>query len=368
MKINHLYIHIPFCKYICSYCDFCKKYQKYYDKDHYLDLLDQELSLYPYLDQIKTIYIGGGTPSVLNGCQLEKLRTILEKHLDLNKVVEFSFEMNPDDIDHEYMKQLQILGVNRLSIGVQTMNDTILKILGREYTSSDVEHALGIANRYFDNISIDLMFNLPLQKLNDLTQCFTLLKQYKNIKHVSCYSLIVEPHTKLGNINYSYLPEDVESEWYTYLQKELANLGFEQYEISNWAISQEYESKHNLAYWYNQPYLAIGLSGSSYVDNYRFSNTCSYHEYEQLLNQHQVPVSEYEVLTHHDIVSDYLMLALRTRYGVSEKWMEKLDYDQTFFATINTRVVIKPEYYFISNELILKLLMKLEEIWQKSEF
>lgn len=363
--IKHLYIHIPFCKYICSYCDFCKKYVQHYNIDEYLDLLDQELSLYQDEFHLDTIYVGGGTPSTLNINQLNILKNIINKHTKLNDNYEFSFEANPDDITDEYAKALHQIGVNRLSIGVQTLNNDILKQLGREYQDQDVYHALDIASNYFDNISIDLMFNLKNQTLEDIDKAIELVNRYTSIKHISVYSLIVEDHTILGNQDYYNLDEDQESQVYKYIQNKLKNLGFNQYEISNWFRSNDYISKHNSCYWDNSEYVGIGLSASSYYKNYRYTNTRSYKDYLITITKKNNPIVDYEQLSNYDKIYYSIMLGLRTSRGINYDLVKDYISDINQFEIIDKNIRIKEDYYFISNEIIIDILIKLEESWQE---
>lgn len=363
--IKHLYIHIPFCKYICSYCDFCKKYVQHYNIDEYLDLLDQELSFYQDEFHLDTIYVGGGTPSTLNSDQLIKLRNIIDKHAKLNENCEFSFEANPDDITEDYAKILHQIGVNRLSMGVQTLNNDILKQLGREYDDQDVYDALDIASKYFDNISVDLMFNLKNQTSADLDTAIDLLNKYNGIKHISVYSLIVEDHTRLGNQNYYNLDEDEESQVYKYIQHRLNNLGFNQYEISNWSRNNEFISRHNSCYWDNSEYVGIGLSASSYYNNYRYTNTRSYKDYLTTITEKNNPVVEYEVVSNYDKIYYSIMLGLRTAKGINYEIVKDYISDINQFEIKDGRIRIKEDYYFISNEIIIDILIKLEESWQE---
>ncbi len=365
MKLNHLYVHIPFCKYICSYCDFCKKTQKYYDKQAYIDLLVAELLLYQKQYNLEinldTLYIGGGTPSVFKRDDLLYFYKHFLSLLTFKKDYEFSFEVNPDDITPQYCELLQQIGVNRLSIGIQSVNNHILQILNRPYTLNTVKRALKIASKYFDNISIDLMFNLPLQKQQDIDDSIALIKQFSCIKHISYYSLILEPHTKLALCNYQYLDEDQEANLYQNIQQQLQACGFYQYEISNWAKDKNYISKHNFAYWDDKYYLGLGLSASSYYDNYRFTNTCSYHNYQTNIKKQILKPYEITKLTPEDKLNDKIMLALRTKKGIPLTLVKNLESITPFFDIINNNIVIKDKYFFISNELIIKILLQLED-------
>lgn len=354
--IKHLYLHIPTCKYICSYCDFCKKYINSFDLDSYLDYLDMELAMYNQHFQLDTLFIGGGTPSTLSIKQLEKLASILHKYISFNNNYEFSFEANPDDLDKAYCQALKNIGVNRISIGVQTINDEILKILGRKHTNQDVITAISNASLYFDNISIDLMFNLPNQSMQDIKDAINLIDQFPKITHLSFYDLILEPHTKLYNQNYHYLDEEQEAIIYGFIQKQLEKKQFIQYEISNFSKHDQFPSKHNLAYWQNKQYIGIGLGGSSYYQDYRYTNTYSITQYKNRLKNQQFPIKEYELVNNNDYLEYQIMLGLRTSIGIEKNLINLNLIDEKYYNIGKETITIKPEYYFISNELILQVL------------
>lgn len=356
--IKHIYIHIPFCKYICSYCDFCKKYIKNQPVSEYLRALESEINM-TITDkiEIETLYIGGGTPSALEIENLKQLQQIIAKFFVFKPDYEFTFECNPDDINDEKMQILKQMGVNRLSIGVQIVNDTILQKLQRKHTTSDVEIGLEISKKYFNNISCDFIFNLPEQTKIDLDNSLRIISQY-NLSHVSYYGLILEENTILDTQIYQLQDEATEANWYHYLQKALIELGYFQYEISNYARGEQNVSKHNLAYWQQHEYYGFGLGASAYVNGTRITNTKSMQDYLQN------PLTRlcHDTITKEDELEEKILLNLRTRYGIEQTFMDKycLDYQNDYFEVINQNVRIKSEYLYLSNEIIVDLLIELE--------
>ena len=361
MKITSVYIHIPFCKYICSYCDFCKKYVKYYNVDEYLDLLEKEIEIYIKKPiEIKTLYIGGGTPSVLTIKQLKRLDKIINRFFVFKNNYEFSFEMNPDDINEEYLKELKKLKVNRISVGIQTLNNKILEELGREYNFNLIEKNIEILQKYFDNISLDFMFNLPFETKNDYDEIFNFIKNNQGIKNISFYSLILAENTKLFMKNYHYLTEDNEALVYEYIQKNLEKLGYLQYETSNFS-KKGYEAKHNFVYWRNQKYYGFGLGASGYYQNIRYQNVYSFNNYQKLVNRQKKPYHNYEEITDYIKKYETIMLGLRTNEGIDYDLVKKMKLDYEKCDIINNKLIIKNKYYFIQNEIIIDLLKQLEE-------
>ena len=262
METRSLYVHIPFCESICSYCDFCKVYYDQKQSDLYLQRLNEELS---QIEQhhLKTIYIGGGTPSALNDEQLEKLMSMLKTYS--LEVEEYCMEVNPESMDYYKLKILKKGGINRLSIGVQTFQDHLLKEIDRHHNTIQVKNIIKYAKEIgFDNISIDLMYGLPKQTKEDIQKDIEVL-QTLNLQHVSYYSLILEEGTILKYKNYQPLDEESEYQLTLFIDQELEKIGFEKYEISNYA-KQGYQSKHNLMYWYYNNYYGIGLGACSKID------------------------------------------------------------------------------------------------------
>lgn len=355
--IKHVYIHIPFCKYICTYCDFCKKYIKNQPIDAYLNALEREINssiLKPL--SVKTIYIGGGTPSALTIKQIKKLGQIIRTNFSFDEEYEFTFECNPDDVNNELIFELKQMGVNRISMGVQTINDERLVELKRKHTKADVENALELLQGNFTNVSCDFIFNLPNQTLAEIKDSITFIKKH-NLSHVSYYGLILEENTILDTTDYELKDEDVEADWYNYIQKELTELGYNQYEISNFAKSN-LASIHNLAYWQQKEYYGFGIGASGYVDNVRTTNTRALKDYLSDFSVDQIKTK----ITKADMVEEKIFLNLRTTKGIETSFLKEnnLNVDLTFFEEVGEYTRIKPKYLYESSELIVNLLVELE--------
>lgn len=350
------YIHIPFCKYICTYCDFCKKYIKYQDVDLYLESLKKEMSTLENNQKLTTLYIGGGTPSSLSVVQLEKLFNLIQEKFEFKENYEFTFECNPDDINKELMVLLKKFGVNRISIGMQTTNDKCLSLLKREHTKKDCQTAIDIASEYFNNISVDFIFNLPWQTEDDIIKDLKFIEQNSTIKNVSYYGLILENNTILQTQEYSLFDEDKEATIYYLIQKNLNELGYNQYEISNFA-KNGYPSIHNQVYWLGKEYYGFGLGASSYVDGVRKTNTSSIKDYNSQSNI----VIESEELD--QFAKDYekIFLSLRTTKGLDLKLIKKYDlqYEEEDFILEDGYIHIRPEKFYISTTIILNILNQL---------
>ena len=276
--IKAAYIHIPFCEHICHYCDFNKVFLKGQPVDEYLDALEKEMKLTLSLspsNELKSIFVGGGTPTALNVHQLEKLCNIIRDQLSFTENVEFTFEANPGDLSSEKLKILYDSGVNRLSFGVQTFNNDLLKKIGRTHEAKDVFHSVDAAKKIgFDNISLDLIYSLPGQTIDDFKQTLDISFSLETT-HFSGYSLIIEPKTvfyQLMNKGKLQVPdEDEEAAMYEMLIEQMEKHGYPQYEISNFA-KKGYESHHNLTYWNNEPYFGFGAGAHSYLNGVRRSN------------------------------------------------------------------------------------------------
>ncbi len=307
-----VYIHIPFCKTICSYCDFPKFF--YFDKwiKPYLEALEKEIKETYKKEEIKTIYIGGGTPSLL---KIEELQTLLSltKLFKKKKNIEFTIEVNAEDITDEKVKLFSIYGVNRVSIGVQTFQEKLGDVLERHTSYETVKEAISrLRSVGIFNINLDLMYAIPEEQLvdvkKDLSKFLTL-----PITHISTYSLILEEHTKLYLKNPHLVEEELDFEMYKYIQDTLKEQGFIQYEISNFA-KEGYESKHNLVYWDNEEYYGFGLGASSYIGGVRKTNTRSLTSYFEGREY-----SEIEVIDEKKNMEYEMILGLRKRKGVSIK-------------------------------------------------
>ncbi|MBP2241686.1 oxygen-independent coproporphyrinogen-3 oxidase [Cytobacillus eiseniae] len=319
------YIHIPFCEHICHYCDFNKVFLKGQPVDAYLDSLAKEMEMTMTMKQtptnyLETIFIGGGTPTALNESQLEKLCQMIKDHLPYNNKTEFTFEANPGDLSAEKLRILFQAGVNRISFGVQTFNEELLKRIGRVHRAKDVYQSIDLAkNTGFENISIDLMYSLPGQTLADFKE--TLHTSFSlDIKHYSGYSLIIEPKTIFYNLmQKGKLPspgEDVEAEMYDTLMEEMDKHGFKQYEISNFS-KPGYESQHNLTYWNNEWYYGFGAGAHGYVNGYRMANHGPLKKYMDAIKMEQLPVLEKHQVSRKEQIEEEMFLGLRKTAGVN---------------------------------------------------
>lgn len=325
--VKSAYIHIPFCNNICSYCDFCKLL---YNKDFvkkYLDALEKEITNNYKNEILDTIYVGGGTPSSLNVLELNKLFSII-KIFKLSKEYEFTFEVNIEDITEEKLEILKENKVNRLSIGIESFNDKYLKYLGRNYTSDIIKEKVELAKKYFDNINVDLMYALKNESLNDLEEDIDKILKL-DIKHISCYSLIIEKNTKLYIENTKYISDDLDSDMYDLIDKKLENK-YHRYEVSNYSITS-YESRHNLTYWKNNEYYGFGLGAAGYIDNIRYTNTRNLSKYISGSYERQE-----EVLTKEDKIKYEFILGLRLTSGLN-----KDNFNKKYGININEIEVIK---------------------------
>ena len=270
-----VYIHVPFCTKICSYCDFCKVLYNTNYVDRYLDSLKIEINNRYKGEKVKTIYIGGGTPSSLTVEQLDKLLSIISI-FNLENDYEYTIECNIESIDIDKINLFKSYGINRISFGVESFDKDIQKVLGRSHDEDMIFDNIYMTKKYFDNINIDLMYgvndNIDIVKA-DIAKFLEL-----DIPHVSCYSLILEEHTKLFIQKHDYIDQDKDNEMYEYIRDTLTKRGYKHYEISNYA-KDGYESVHNKNYWLNGNYYGFGLGAVSYLNNYRISNTKNMHKY-----------------------------------------------------------------------------------------
>ena len=325
--VKSAYIHIPFCNNICSYCDFCKLlYNKNFVKK-YLDTLEKEITNNYKNEILDTIYVGGGTPSSLSVSELNKLFSII-KIFKLSKDYEFTFEVNIEDITEEKLEILKENKINRLSIGIESFNDKYLKYLGRNYTSDIINEKVELAKKYFDNINVDLMYALKNESLDDLEEDIDKILKL-DIKHISCYSLIIEKNTKLYIDNTKYISDDFDSDMYNLIDKKLENK-YHRYEVSNYSITS-YESRHNLTYWKNNEYYGFGLGAAGYIDNIRYTNTRNLSKY--ISGSYE---REEEVLTKEDKIKYEFILGLRLTSGIN-----KDNFNKKYGININEIEIIK---------------------------
>ena len=309
------YVHIPFCSHICYYCDFAKVLMTGQPVEAYIDELLKEYDSYD-ISSLKTLYIGGGTPSVLPADQLEKLLTHLTKKLDLEELEEFTVEANPSDLTDEVLAVLANSPVNRISLGVQSFDDKLLKKIGRTHTEAQVYSSIErLRAAGFENITIDLIYGLTNQTMEMVERDVQKFLEL-DLPHVALYSLILEDHTVFMNRQRRgrlRLPsDDRNADMYEYIIEMLTSKGYSHYEVSNFG-KIGYESKHNMTYWDNAEYYGIGAGASGYLDGIRYKNHGPVHHY---LREENKRVNE-EVLTRKQRIEEEMFLGLRKKNGVS---------------------------------------------------
>lgn len=317
-KPTSAYVHIPFCTQICYYCDFSKVFIKNQPVDSYLEHLLEEFQSYD-IQKLRTLYIGGGTPTALSASQLEVLLNGLTKNLDLSALEELTIEANPGDLDADKIAVLKNSAVNRVSLGVQTFDDKMLKKIGRSHLEKDIyENIDRLKLAGFDNISIDLIYALPGQTMEQVKD--NVAKAIGlDIPHMSLYSLILENHTVFMNrMRRGKLPlskEELEAEMFEYIIAELEKSGFEHYEISNFS-KPGFESRHNLMYWDNAEYYGIGAGASGYVNGVRYKNHGPIRHYLTAVEEGNARITE-EHLIQKEQMEEEMFLGLRKKSGVS---------------------------------------------------
>ncbi len=318
-----VYIHIPFCNNICAYCDFNKLYYQSTWADNYLIKLKEEIENNYQGEAIKTLYVGGGTPSVLSLNQLDSLFEIIAL-LNLSEVEEFTIESNIEDLTLAKLKLFKEKGVNRLSLGVQTFTPHLLSFLGRKHTEKDVLNTLEMIKEVgFDNLNLDFMYGIPGQTLKDLNNDLNLLLTLE-VTHLSFYHLIIEDNTKLKIDNIKEIDDSLSYQMFDYINKRLNKEGYHHYEISNYAKAS-YESKHNLTYWHNDPYYGFGLGAVSFDGKVRKENTKNFTKY---LKGEYHP--QEQILTTQELMENELILGLRMLEGINmnhffDKYQQRIE-------------------------------------------
>lgn len=343
-----LYLHLPFCKSKCHYCDFnFYPLRDDYQLSSYISALYSEIAIYSQkLKNItmKTIYLGGGTPSILSGDLIYNILNFCKNSFKIDKNAEITIEANPGTLDKKKTKRLNEAGINRLSLGAQSFNNSLLKKLGRIHTTQDIIDSYYKARESgFNNINIDIMFALPDQTLIDFQNT---MKKAISLKpdHLSLYNLTIEKGTiffesyKEGKLN---LPtEDEEYDMYSWAINFLEKNGFEHYEISNFARPSK-RSIHNQIYWYNQPYLGIGAGACSFINGYRYMNFKDPSRYIKEVENGKLPVDKGEKLSLRKRMAETVILNLRTKDGVVyQKFYNrfKVKIDEIFNQQINKLV------------------------------
>ncbi len=319
-----LYIHIPFCDHICTYCDFPKLLTKGQRRAEYIEALIQELKLYQQnvgFSNLQSIYIGGGTPTALSVEQIQPLFDFLTEQIQMNQIQEFSIEANPENLTRDKIQYLKAQGVNRFSVGVQTFHESLLKRIGRKHQAQEVIQAVANLKQCgIKNINLDLIYAIPGQTLDelrdDLRQVISL-----EVEHISAYSLIVEEHTQLYlaymRDQIELTDNEIEAKMYEVTIETLTEAGYEHYEISNFAKSKP--SLHNQWYWKNETYIGVGLGAHGYVKGQRYQNTRSINTYIELLKDGKLPMIESHALTKEEMIEEEMFLGLRLLKGVNLK-------------------------------------------------
>ena len=321
-----IYIHIPFCKQRCHYCDFYSTTDTN-QVDNYVEAMLKELRLRKnYISEkfIETIYFGGGTPSVLSSSQITKITDAISELFTISESPEITLEVNPDDITCEYVKNLKTTSVNRISMGIQSFNDDALKLMNRRHNADEaVKSVKLLQNSGFNNISIDLIYGLPNMSIKEWK---TNIKNALNlnIQHISAYHLTYEEGTvfwrRLKKGELKEVPDNDSHNQYKVLTQELKKAGFEHYEISNFSLP-ELISKHNSSYWKNIEYLGLGTSAHSYNKKTRSWNKPDLKNYISKLNNDELFLDE-ETLSESDKYNEYIMTSLRTIWGVDLNYLK----------------------------------------------
>ncbi|EGT5042380.1 radical SAM family heme chaperone HemW [Clostridioides difficile] len=344
-----LYVHIPFCVKKCKYCDFNSYKMDIDSKKRYIEDLKIEMELYSNKlykdnkyknkeccslnknDKITSIFVGGGTPSILTSDEIREVFISIKEMFDIDENAEITIECNPGTLTLEKLKTMKEIGINRLSIGLQAIQEKHLNFIGRIHTYEEFEKnykdALSVG---FKNINIDLMYSLPNQTLCDWKE--TLEKVvHLNPTHVSAYSLILEEGTELYNMyesnKFELIDENVDIEMYEYTINYLKSKGYNQYEISNYS-KEGYNCEHNILYWECEHYIGIGAGASGYINENRYNNVESLEDYHLSLVKREKPIQENEILSEKDMIEEKIFMGLRMNKGIKfEDFKKKFGID-----------------------------------------
>lgn len=326
---------------MCYYCDFHFSLNLK-TKGSYVSALCTEISLKRKLfsgEVINTIYFGGGTPSVLTAAEIRTILSAIYDNYTIAEHPEITLECNPDDMSREYCDELLSCGINRLSIGIQSFDDTELRVLNRRHSGTEGIAAIHQAHECgFENITIDLMYGIPEQSVDSWKRSLDSVADMP-VQHLSAYALMLEEKTALHTLvkrGKVHLPEDSHTvAQFEYLMKRAPQLGFEQYEISNFARNKQY-SRHNSQYWEGVPYLGFGASAHSYLNNMRTWNITHNAKYIAALSEHIIP-EETEKLSTQDCYNEYIMTRLRTMQGVEKRYIQN-SFPESYFRTFTAQI------------------------------
>lgn len=350
-----LYIHIPFCESKCIYCDFYSMANNNPLIDKYINALLVEAVLRKNelnSETLTTVYLGGGTPSLLSITQLSKLVNGLKKVFDFSDVEEFTIEVNPDDVTADYIQQAKSLGINRVSMGVQSFNDEDLRFINRRHTAKQATDAIHIIKEAgIDNISIDLIYGIPGQNIekwkNNVDTAILLL-----VQHISAYTLMYEEGTRLSVMRslgkITEVDDDVVAAMYDYLVAQLKSNGYTHYEISNFALPG-FHSRHNSSYWNLTPYLGLGVAAHSFDGTVRRFNPSNLKKYLDALGEGKLYV-EVENITQAERYDEYVMLRLRTADGIdADELMHRFGEEYYQFFIEKTKPLVSEGYLINEN-------------------
>ena len=360
-----IYIHIPFCERKCVYCDFASFSSKETVIKDYFNRLKEEILQFDGEYEVSTVYFGGGTPSSVDVEYIDEIFKTLKSKFKLKKHIEATIECNPNSISKEKLLKYRKMGFNRISIGIQSFDNEILKVMGRLHDSNQAISAIKLAKEAgFKNISVDLMFGFRGQKIENIQQDIKLLSDL-DVSHISAYMLQIEEKTPLykmlKNNELKILSEDECESLYSKAVKILEDYGYKRYEISNFARNGQ-ESRHNRNYWLLSEYVGFGLGAHSYLNNKRISNSKLLSNYSKNLD------IKTENLSNNDKITEKIMLGLRCRFGVLIKDLNKLGYDieknpnfeiyikNEILFRVGNKFFLNPIYYNVSNSIICNLI------------
>ncbi len=365
-----IYVHIPFCKQKCRYCDFASFPEKIGLAESYMTCVYREMAMRS--EELKdykfdTLYIGGGTPSVIDESYIAMLVAAAKKYYNLDKNAEITIEMNPGTVSASKIDMYKKVGINRFSVGLQSANDKILADLGRIHTLNQFITCAKLLKG--ENFSVDIMIGLKGQTLEDISQSIDVAALY-GASHISMYALTPEDGTPIYTdyLNGELPDSDEVAEQYAFGVKKLKKLGYERYEVSNFCKKGK-ESRHNLNYWRRGEYIGFGVSASSHIKNVRFTNTFDLDEYYKCIISNHLPVIDRTEISPDEQKDEFVMLALRTVKGVDTAGFERLfnvpfateyaaaiEKNKNYLDISEGRVAIKDEYLFVQNTIIIDFL------------
>lgn len=350
--MSGIYIHIPFCKKACHYCNFYFSTNQN-SKSAFIRAVCKELALRKQeykTEEIQSIYFGGGTPTVLDVSELNTILQTVYEHYKVSNTPEITLEANPDDLNTENIKALSNTKINRLSIGIQSFHESDLTAMNRAHNAAEAKKCLEIATTYFDNITIDLLFGMPTMSVEQWRQNLQTAFGF-GIKHLSCYALTVEPKTALEHFinkgSHPPMDDELSAKHFEVLLEETLTQGLTHYETCSFGLP-DYFSRHNTSYWLGKAYMGVGPSAHSFDGKIRSWNISNTTKYIKSLETNQRPY-ESEVLSVENRFNEYIMTGLRTIWGIS---LEKIETD--FGVEIKTQLLKNSEKYRTSKMLILE--------------